>query len=226
MIVHKYGITLRRLTLEDIELVRQKRNSDEIRQVMQFREEISPEMQLDWFKSIDNFENYYYIVEFEGKKVALINDKHMDWTARTSESGLFFWEKDYIHTFIPILASLVLLDVGFHYLDWRISYIHVMRDNEPAIGYARQIGYEVCEGQEEEENQLYFLTRENFEARAKNIRKAAEVFRDEGSGEGYLLLEPSDYESGLAQWIEEYFASAGVQLNMKETEKGKMFFKY
>lgn len=41
MIVRKYGLILRRLQLEDIELVRGKRNSDEIRRVMQFREEIT-----------------------------------------------------------------------------------------------------------------------------------------------------------------------------------------
>ena len=60
MIVRKYGITLRRLALEDIELVRQKRNSQEIRQVMHFKDEITPEMQLKWFESINNFENYYF----------------------------------------------------------------------------------------------------------------------------------------------------------------------
>ena len=225
MIVRKYGITLRRLSLEDIELVRQKRNSEEIRQVMQFKEEITPEMQLNWFKRINNFENYYYIVEYNGRKVALINDKNMDWNARTSESGLFFWDKEYINTFIPILASLVLLDVGFHYLDWKTSYIHVMRDNFAAIGYAQQIGYEVCEGQEEEENQLYRLSRENFESKSRNIRRAANAFLDEESSEGYLLLEPDDYKSGLAQRIEEYFTSAGIHFNIKETGKGKMFFR-
>ena len=225
MIVREFGITLRRLTLEDIELVRQKRNSEEIRQVMQFREEITPEMQLKWFESINNFENYYYIVGYQGTKVALINDRNMDWEARTSESGLFFWDKEYINTFIPILASLVLLDVGFHYLDWKISYIHVMRDNFAAIGYARQIGYELCEGQEEQENQLYYLSRENFEIKGRNIRRAAKAFREEETGDGYLLLEPVDYESGLAQRIEPYFAAAGVHLNTRETEKGKMFFR-
>jgi UDP-4-amino-4,6-dideoxy-N-acetyl-beta-L-altrosamine N-acetyltransferase len=225
MIIRKYGITLRRLTLKDIELVRQMRNSEDIRQVMQFREEITPEMQLKWFESINNFENYYYIVEYQGKDIALINDKKMDWEARTSESGLFFWDKNYINTFIPILSSLVLLEMGFYYLDWNISYIHVMRDNFAAIGYCQQIGYELVEGQEEEENQLYFLSRKNFEYKGRNIRRAAKAFIDDESCEGYLLLEAKDYESGLAQRIEKYFAAAGIQLNSKDTSKGKLYFR-
>ncbi len=225
MIVTKYGLVLRRLQLEDIELVRQKRNSEEIRRVMHFKGEITPEMQLKWFHSINNFNNYYYIVEYEGKKVALINDKNMDWEARTSESGLFFWDKDYIQTFLPILASLVLLDIGFYYLDWKTSFIHVMRDNFAAIGYAQQIGYEICEGQEEEENQLYYLSLENFETKSRNIRRAARAFQDNEYPEGYLLLEPADFESGLAARIEEYFEKAGIIFNIELTEQGKRFYR-
>ena len=225
MIVRKYGLVLRRLQTEDIELVRQKRNSEDIRRVMQFRDEITPEMQLKWFQSINNFNNYYYIVEYEGKKVALINDKNMDWEARTSESGLFFWDKDYIHTFLPILASLVLLDVGFYYLDWKTSFIHVMRDNFAAIGYAQQIGYELADGQEEVENQLYYLSRESFETKSRNIRRAARAFQENDYPEGYLLLEPVDFESGLAERIEGYFRMAGIQLNVKDTESGRLYFR-
>jgi UDP-4-amino-4,6-dideoxy-N-acetyl-beta-L-altrosamine N-acetyltransferase len=225
MIVCKYGLVLRRLRLEDIEIVRQIRNSEQIRQVMHFRDEITPEMQLKWFNSINNFNNFYYIVEYNGKKIALINDKHMDWQARASESGLFFWDQDYIHTFIPILASLVLLEMGFYYLDWNISYIHVIRDNFAAIGYAQQIGYELCEGQEEEENQLYSLSKESFEKKSRNIRRAARAFMDEESGEGYLLLEPGDYQSGLAQQIEHYFESTGIKLNSEINEKGRKYYR-
>lgn len=225
MIIRKYGITLRRLVLEDIELVRQMRNSEDIRQVMQFREEITPEMQLKWFESINNFENYYYIVEYQGKDVALINDRKMNWEARTSESGLFFWDKNYINTFIPILSSLVMLEMGFYYLDWNISYIHIMRDNFAAIGYCQQIGYELADGQDEEENQLYFLSRKNFELKGRNIRRAAKAFIDEESGEGYVLFEAKDYKSGIAQRLEQYFAEANVHLNSKVIAQGKLYFR-
>lgn len=225
MIVRKYGITLRRLRLEDIELVRQKRNSESIRRVMQYREEITPEMQLKWFQDIDNFENYYYIVEYRGKKIALINDKNMNWEARTSESGIFFWDEEYIHTFIPVLASLVLLEMGFYYLHWNTSYIHVMSDNPHAIAYTMQLGYELCDGQEDELNQLYYLSRENFETRGRKIRKAAQAFLEEKNTAGYVLLEHEDYLSGLANKIEEYFRVNGINLIRQETSGGTMFFR-
>jgi len=49
MKLHNYGLTLSRLTRNEIEFVRQKRNSEEVRRYMEFREEITPEMQQQWF---------------------------------------------------------------------------------------------------------------------------------------------------------------------------------
>jgi UDP-4-amino-4,6-dideoxy-N-acetyl-beta-L-altrosamine N-acetyltransferase len=225
MKLRKYGLTLTRLTQDEIEFVRLKRNSEEVRRYMEFRDEITPEMQQQWFNRINNFDNFYYVIEFNGLKIGLINDKNMDWNARTSESGLFFWDQEYINTFYPILASLVLLDVGFYYLDWHKSFIHVMRNNPKAMEYVHQIGYKLCEGQESIQNQLYYLTKENFEKKGRKMRQAAESFKEKEFSNGYVLLEPADYESNLAQTIESYFAKTGIKLNRKVTENGTLYFR-
>lgn len=225
MKVHKYGITLSRLTQDNIEFVRKKRNSEEVRHFMEFREEITPEMQQKWFDRINNFNNFFYLIEFNSRKIGLINDKNIDWQARTSESGLFFWDKEYINTFYPVLASLVLLEVGFYYLDWYQSFIHVLHDNPKAIEYVHQIGYELCDGQRGVHNQLYFLTKANFEKKGRKMRQAAESFKEKELSNGYVLLELIDYESGLAQTIESYFAKSGIILNRKKTENGILFYR-
>ena len=225
MKICKYGITLSRLRQEDIEFVREKRNSDEVRRHMEFREEITPEMQQTWFDSINNFENFYYIVEYKGKKIGLLNDKNMDWQARTSESGLFLWDDTYINTLVPVLASLCLLEVGFYYLNWNTSYIKVLRDNQQAKEYVHSLGYMLCDGQEDIENQKYYLTRELFETRGKKIQKAARAFLEEESGEGYLLLEPADYESGIAQKIENYFLEHQIYLHRRGIKGSRMYFR-
>ncbi len=225
MKICKYGITLNRLRQDDLEFVREKRNSEDVRRVMEFREEITPEMQQKWFESINNFENFYYLIEYKGVKIGLLNDKNMDWKARTSESGLFLWNETYIDTIVPVLASLCLLDTGFYYLDWNISYIKVLRDNPKAIEYVNSLGYTLLEGQENVANQKYYLTRELFETKGKKIKKAARAFLDEESGEGYLLLEPFDYESGLAQQIENYFTEAGIYLHRRGIAGSRKYFR-
>ncbi len=225
MKICKYGVTLNRLRHQDIEFVREKRNSEEIRKVMEFREEITPEMQEKWFESINNFENFYYLIEYKGTKIGLLNDKNMDWTARNSESGLFLWDESYIKTIVPVLASLCLLEVGFYYLNWNTSYVKVLRNNPQAIEYVSSLGYELAEGQESVENQLYHLTKSLFESKGKKIQQAARAFLDETSNEGYLLLEPDDYESGIAQKIENYFLEAGIYLHRKGIAGSRMYFK-
>lgn len=225
MKICKYGITLKRLRQEDIEFVREQRNSEQVRKYMQFREEITPEMQQTWFESINNFDNFYYIIEYKGVNIGLLNDKNMDWGKRTSESGLFLWDESYINTIVPVLASLCLLEVGFYYLNWETSYIRVLRGNQQAIEYVNSLGYMLCEGQESEENQKYYLNKTLFETKGKKIQQAARAFLDKDSGEGYLLLEPHDYETGIAQIIENYFLENDIYLHRKGISGSRMYFR-
>ena len=69
MIIQKGDIRFIRLKEEDIELVREWRNSPEITQYMEFRDFISEDMQQDWFESIDTIYNLYFIIEYKGEKV-------------------------------------------------------------------------------------------------------------------------------------------------------------
>jgi hypothetical protein len=72
------GLVAERLKEKDIELIRQWRNSDTIRKNMLYQEIITPEKQLKWFHSINNFNNFYFIVEYKGRKVGLVNIKDVN----------------------------------------------------------------------------------------------------------------------------------------------------
>ena len=73
MIVEQYGVTYSRVTEADIELIRHWRNQPFIRDTMQFKEYITPEMQKKWFERINNKYNYYFLIEVDGNKRGLIN---------------------------------------------------------------------------------------------------------------------------------------------------------
>jgi RimJ/RimL family protein N-acetyltransferase len=225
MKICKYGITLNRLRKEDLEFVREKRNEKEALSSEETHIEITPEMQLEWFDSVDNFENFYYIIENKGVKIGMLNNKKVDWTARTSESSLFLWDDSLADTIVPKLAALCLIEIGFYYLNWNVCYIRVHSDNPKAVENAESLGYELTEGKESVENHLYYLTRELFEANAKNILKEAKAFIEAKYGDGYLLLEPADYESGIAQKIEIYFTENGINLHRKGKEGSRMYFR-
>lgn len=219
MKLYKYGIILERLKETDIELVRQWRNSDPVRLNMEYREIISPEQQLDWFKSIDNLQNNYLMIHYKGEKIGLLNDKNVDWEARTSESGLFLGRTEYYATFVPYLVSVAGIETTLYFLDWKKQYAHILKSNQGAIKYNMQLGYRLSEGQEATENQQYEMTRESFELSAKKVRKAVRILADTDLNMR-LLLEPEDYISGLAQKFEELFNCHLDLLDREETDEG------
>ncbi|MEA3479818.1 MAG: hypothetical protein U9R60_16680, partial [Bacteroidota bacterium] len=86
MIIQKGNIRFIRLREIDIELIRKWRNSPDITQFMEFRDFISEDMQEEWFESIDTIYNMYYIIEYKGEKVGLINGKNINWDDMSMET--------------------------------------------------------------------------------------------------------------------------------------------
>jgi RimJ/RimL family protein N-acetyltransferase len=219
MIITKGNIRFIKLREEDIELVRHWRNSPAIARFMEFREYITPEQQKEWFRSINNKYNLYFIIEYDFKKVGLINGKDIDWDAMTMEVGIFFWEESVYNTPLPALASLVFSEMGVWYGNLTAT-AHILRDNHRAIRYNTEMGFELCPGQEEIENQKYILTKEQYLAKARRLRKA--FFTLINREPLTLLLEKVDYEIGIAQMVEKNIDPALVKSKM-DTDSGRLY---
>src|ERR1039457_6449640 len=127
MKLFKYGIILERLREEDIELVRQWRNSNPVRLNMNYKEIITPEAQKKWFNSINNLQFNYMMIYYQGEKIGLLDDKNIDWEARSSESGIFLGRTEYYNTFVPYLVSVAGIETTFYLLRWEKQYAHVLR---------------------------------------------------------------------------------------------------
>lgn len=196
----RYDIVLERLKEKDIELVRQHRNSETIRQTMEYREYITPEMQLEWFQKINNVYNFYLLIHYQGEKIGLINAKNIDWEKQELESGIFLWETRYYETFVPAVVSLMVTDMCFELFDWDALYAHILRSNHRAIAYNTALGYELLPGQDDVENQLYRLTPEAFHRKTARIRKLMEKMFP-GDNTARLIIEPEDFQNGIWEQI-------------------------
>lgn len=161
MEISGYGVTLRRLTEDKIEMVRNWRNDPKIQQYMEFRDYITPEMQKKWFERINNDNNYYFIIVYEGKEIGLINIRDIDYEKKTGEPGIFIYDDEYLNTDVPMRASFCMGDFIWGTLKLEKMHIHVLRDNKRAIIMNKAFGYKLADGQEDVENQLYLLTKEN-----------------------------------------------------------------
>lgn len=201
MKLEKYGITLNRLREDDIEHLRQWRNSPQINQFMEYRGNITPEMQRDWFRSVDNFDNFYFIIEYQGEKIGLINSNHIEWDTVSSEGGIFLWDEKYYETFVPVWASLCLLETTYFVLGAGKSVIKTLQDNERATKLNIHLGYELQPGQDEVYNQIYVLTAESFRRHAHKLIKAAKLLAGNQPGGHSMFFDKEDIISGLADFI-------------------------
>ncbi len=195
--LEQYGIKLTRLTTADIELVRHWRNQNDIAGYMEYRKQITAEEQVEWFKSINNKYNYYFIIEFEGKKIGLINSKNYNPKEGFGEGGIFIWDKEYINSFAAVFATLCLLNWAFFSLKLcTLSKARILRSNERAIHYNKLIGYKLLPNQENVENQLYELTLEDYKLHAGKLNNAALALCE---GKGDLICKGTVCEENLEE---------------------------
>jgi RimJ/RimL family protein N-acetyltransferase len=107
---------------------------------MEYREEITSEMQMKWFQSINNEYNLYYIINVEDKEIGLINIKDINKRRTEGEGGIFIWDDDYLKGDISFRAVCCLYDFAF--LDLGITRIrgHILEDNKNAITFNKVLG--------------------------------------------------------------------------------------
>lgn len=192
LVLQQYGVRLIRLQEKNIELLRYWRNQSEVTNYMEYQHYIKATEQKKWFESINNKFNYYFIIEFENKKVGMINSKNYNPTIGFSEGGIFIWDKNYINSFVAILSTLCMLNFIFHHLKIsKVSMARILSNNPRAIAYNKQIGYKLQPNQEKIENQLYQLTEEDYLKQGAVLNKAASLL--------YPLQSELNYEGVVSE---------------------------
>jgi len=216
MRIKQYGITLRRVEKRDIELIRRSRNSEAIKQKMIYREHITKEMQLKWFKSIEKNPNQiYYIIIQNRKKVGLINAKNYNLKNKLTESGLFLFSQEYYNTHIPVIASLIMISTAFYALNENVSYIRVLKTNKKALNYNKSLGYFI--DKEKENYYIMKLTKNSFEQKTSKLRKAIKNIY--GKNKLEFITEPIDYEIGIGDKFTKEINNIPSKIILKKLKK-------
>ncbi len=157
-----FGVELQRLTADKLELVRQWRNSADVRQYMEFQDDITPEMQQAWFEKIDNANNYYFLLSYNGKHIGVMNLKDIDYEEGTAEKGSLIWEQSLRGHGLGYRANLLVCDFAFNTLKLKKIIIHILSTNVASITLNTRLGFALSPHQEEIKNQEYTLTPEDY----------------------------------------------------------------
>jgi len=207
MHIKRFGIRLIRLEEEHIETVRKWRNAPQIRDFMEYREYISAEMQLQWFRSLVKLTDFYFVIEHHGKLVGLIHTSGINWKKKTGNAGLFIWDKELLGSHVPVLASLCMVDFFFSYCTLEKLFAKVMEANPVAIKYDANLGFKPAEPPNGKRFRHYSLTKADYFLATERLHEMAESVGDgvhEVAIESDLLEALKDANAIAAAHAEEF----------------------
>ena len=158
-------VVLKRISFSDVELLRQWRNSRLVSDFMFFQEEITKEMQNEWFHSLQSENDFYFLIYYRQVAIGLINLKNIDWTTKQGEAGLYISIEKYRKTPLAIYASLALLKFFFEEKGLVKVFASVKTDNVNTIKYNQSLGFEKVE------EEKYELSNDRYNSFTKKIYK-------------------------------------------------------
>lgn len=169
LIVAQFDVRLIRVQREHLATILNWRNSAHVRQNMFYQDLLNENDQLTWFESINNANNYYFIIEYLGVNVGLIHAKNVTEKEQFGEGGIFIGEFAYLDSWASVMASLCLLNFIFMKLTFTKSVVNVRTENKAAVSYNKQLGY-IIDFQDEKVIKMS-LSKENFLEKTARLNK-------------------------------------------------------
>lgn len=168
MQIVKYGIVLKMLEEEELEMVRNWRNLDHVRLSMQYQEVITPQMQLNWFNTLDKKRNLYFVILKNETKIGVVNLKNIE--NKNAEAGIFIGEKEHLNSLIPVLATVAIMEFAFEVLQLETLRAKIAVNNLKAVLFNESIGYKKQELQADMDFNYYETNELLFKTAIQNIR--------------------------------------------------------
>lgn len=219
----RLGISFSLMREGDIEMVRQWRNDPVVASRYEFREYITPEMQREWFRKVNNIGNLYTILEYRQQKIGVINFKDIDWEQKTGEGGIFLPDPKYHSTGLPAIISCITTELIFRVFGWNEAFAHVLQENLRVQQFVTALGYELLPGQETVHNQKYRATRESFEARAARLKKLIRLISD-SEEPGIFQVSASSFEDPLVLEWENKVRESPFVIRQETTHEGRFYY--
>lgn len=176
MKIENFGITLKRLSYENLDDLLIWRNSDDVRLFMDYQKIIEYEDHLKWFESVNNEYNYYFIAYCEDQPFGVYNikDIKINESEKSAEAGSFLISRKFWGSDLAIRGSFVLLLFAFEYLKLKTLTSKVIKTNEKALYYNKDIGFQIVSNKFYENAYSLALTSDRFWGKNKNLLKYLE----------------------------------------------------
>nr|WP_314865803.1 GNAT family N-acetyltransferase [uncultured Flavobacterium sp.] len=160
--ITKYGVKFIKINKTHLEMVREWRNSDDVRLFMKYQKVITSDDQLRWFESIDNDKNYYFVAYIKDEPVGLYNIKNINFNLGYGECGSFLKNRNYWESKETISFNFLLIHFAFEILKLNYVVCTILKSNKKVIMLNLQLGY-IQESNSCDDESLFFkLDYESF----------------------------------------------------------------
>lgn len=166
----QFGITFKPLSEANLEMVRNWRNSDDVRLFMQYQEIITPVQQQTWFQQLDKTTNYYFVTYHNEMPFGVYNIKDVDFNIGIGEVGVFLKSRNIWESDSSMRGSIGLAVIAFQILKLTILKCHVLKSNKKVVAYNQQMGFQINEKVDNDISFELLLTKEDFYSNKKIIR--------------------------------------------------------
>lgn len=138
----RYGVTIKPLAEDDLEMVRHWRNSPEIAQHMLDQSYITAESQRKWFNGLQHDESRaYWVAWFKDEPIGVVSLVNINRTEGTAEPGMYIYPQQYRNNIVPFCAAFILNDYAFEELGLTLLLGKIFTDNEASIRFHEKCGY-------------------------------------------------------------------------------------
>lgn len=166
MTLKGFDITLVPLKIQDIEMVRNWRNSDEVKRYALNQEYITADGQLSWFTSLQEKEDEYFVIHVRDEPVGLIWFNKRD---EVIETGFYIYDTSRQNSLTPYKIVTLFHAYLFHEKGFKILTCKIMLDNPRAVRFNLSLGYKEIETREA--YKTYLLTFEDYQTADAKISK-------------------------------------------------------
>jgi len=203
----------------NLETVRQWRNLDIVRLAMIYREPITPEKQQEWFQTIQNIHNIYFVSHYNGEAIGVNNLKNICYEKNIAEGGVFVGNEKYLHSEMAVVAAFYLSYFAFHALGLNTIYAKVVAENTRAESYSNDLGFTLIKT--ESNIQWWQMTKEDFQKKSPKIIRAAQVLFG-FDNKWKMSMSERDIELGLLSLFLERLRLAQMKHHVSDSDNCKI----
>lgn len=200
MVFHFGGHTFTRLEKGKIELLRNWRNADWIKPFMHYTEHITTKMQQEWFNSIDNCNNWYFIIEKDGIPIGSVYLREMKMKEGVTEPGILMTTNDEALT-VSIGTSMLFLGIiGLRFFGLKSFISRQHKNHSKTLSNQFHVGARII-GEFGKESVFTEVTSKRFEAKADKVLHALKTVTGEDHGNVKIITDSRKDDVELIQFL-------------------------